>query len=198
MLSGGLDSTAVLYKLLKETREPIHVHHIVLRNAQRRWEVENQACKRILLWCKQNLRDFKTTVSTFGFTHFSNFICWDNDVVRFTAAQIAQDNPDILYVALGKCLDDDIDGSFDARSEQSKRIWEACFHSYPYHIPEIIRPVSKMTKGQLWNYLPEKLRKMTWSCRTPDLSGKEPKICGSCKTCGQNKKYGISNSQSIS
>jgi 7-cyano-7-deazaguanine synthase in queuosine biosynthesis len=49
---------------------------------------------------------------------------------------------------------------------------------------EKIYPVGHLTKLEIYNMLPEELRNMTWSCRTPiyteDNSIHE---CGKCKTC---------------
>lgn len=192
MFSGGLDSTAALYKLLKETSEPIHVHHIIIKNVEGRWGAENNACGQLLQRFKQ-YRNFKVTFSTFGYVQFRNFFCWDNDVVRFTAAQICQDNPQITKVALGKCKDDDGE-SFDMRAEQSKRIWDACFYSYGGNIPEIIRPVGHMDKKQIWNMLPESIRELTWSCRTPIATNNKFYRCNACKACKQLRHHGIQDS----
>lgn len=152
MFSGGLDSTGALVKLLTETEEPLHIHHIIIRNAENRWRAEDQAVKSIIEYCKSNYRDFKFTSNIFGFSHFSSFICWDNDVVRFIAAQICKDNSEITRVALGKCKEDDDDTAFRLRALQSHVIWKACFLDHMAEEPKIIRPVNIIcgTKGLRW------------------------------------------------
>jgi len=41
MASGGLDSTACIYKLLTETDHELHLHHIRMINTERRWMLED-------------------------------------------------------------------------------------------------------------------------------------------------------------
>ena len=53
MFSGGLDSTTALYKLLKETKHNIFVHHIILKDRSNRWKHELQACKNIVSYLKK-------------------------------------------------------------------------------------------------------------------------------------------------
>jgi len=182
MLSGGLDSTAMLVKLLQETNEPIHVHHVILRNVEKRWMAENVATGNIVNYCRKNYRDFKYTANVFGFTQFDSFFGWDNDIVRFIAAQICKGNPLITELALGKCKDD-VSQTFRVRALQSATIWRACFLDGIGKPPEIIRPVENMTKKQLVEYLSPELFKMTWSCRTPKKERGQLVRCEICDTC---------------
>lgn len=182
MLSGGLDSTGMLVKLLQETNEPIHVHHIIINNKEKRWMAENLAVKNIVEYCYKNYREFKYTANVFGFAQFTSFFCWDNDVVRFIAAQICKGDPSITELALGKCKDDETQ-SFRVRALQSATIWKACFLDGIGTPPKIIRPVEHMTKKQLAEYLPPELFEMTWSCRTPKIINNKSVKCRTCDTC---------------
>lgn len=47
MLSGGLDSTACLFKLLEETKDDVHTFYVKLENNDRKVWCENEAIKRI-------------------------------------------------------------------------------------------------------------------------------------------------------
>ena len=40
-----------------------------------------------------------------------------------------------------------------------------------------------MTKKEIFETLPEDLRKLTWSCRTPIYKEEDIKMCKKCKTC---------------
>lgn len=191
MLSGGLDSTGALVKLLQETKEPIHVHHVIIRNVERRGLVELQATQKIIKYCKEHYRDFVYTQNVFEFLAFQKFFCWDNDVIRFIAAQIVKNNNAFSKVALGKCVEDDADNGFQLRALQAHALWRSCFFDYQGSIPEIIRPVEAMNKKQIAAYLPQELVRLTWSCRTPKNEGQNWVRCTTCKTCLQMQEAGI-------
>jgi len=189
MLSGGLDSTVALYKLLTETNDPLHVHHIVIRNIEHRWEAELLAMQHIVPYLKK-IRSFTYTENMWGFLQFKTHYAWDNDIVWFTAAQIAKNTKDIEALVLGKCKDDDEDGSFSGRAEQSQAIFQACFMHEDTPIPDVIRPVGEMNKAELAACIPKELYNMTWSCRTPERAPSGEIVrCEKCKTCKQFQSY---------
>lgn len=191
MFSGGLDSTGALYRLLTETDSQLHVHHIDIQNIENRWIPERYATAKIIDLC-QKFRNFKFSTSTYEFLQFKNFFTWDNDIVRFVAAQIARDDPNINKVALGKCADDE-NPAFRLRALQSQTIWNACFLGSDKSPPEIIRPVETMTKKQIWDMLPDNFKDYIWSCRTPRISNKTYSYCLTCNTCQTMLNYGILN-----
>lgn len=62
--SGGIDSTAMLYKLLtdkKYEQYSIHAHFIVNINKENRHEAELDAVNGCLGWLKENCRPFEYT-----------------------------------------------------------------------------------------------------------------------------------------
>ncbi len=191
MLSGGLDSTGALVKLLQETTDPIHVHHVVIRNIEKRGHAEKVACSKIIEYCRKNYRPFGYTENVFEFMAFKNFYCWDNDVIRFIAAQIVKNDPSFNKVALGKCADDDDSIAFQLRAVQAHAIWRSSFFDTKWQIPAIIRPVGKMTKKQIAEFLPKDLLDMTWSCRTPVYKENTWHKCQVCVTCKQLKEAGV-------
>ena len=56
MLSGGLDSVALLVNLLEETDQKLHVHHIEIQNFENRLRAENDALERVLTYCREHYR----------------------------------------------------------------------------------------------------------------------------------------------
>ena len=69
MLSGGIDSVAVLKKVLEETDEKIYAHHIHIKNHEginniRRYKAEALALRKIIPYMKKNFRDFHYSEST--------------------------------------------------------------------------------------------------------------------------------------
>ena len=87
MFSGGLDSTVALVKMLDETNDNLHVHHIEYHNTEGRAEAEKIAVSKIVPYC-QKIRLFKFTTTIQDYTQL--FCPFDMHVTRFTAAQICR------------------------------------------------------------------------------------------------------------
>ncbi len=187
MWSGGLDSTGVLWKLLNDdiySLFNIHAHHISLWNHEGRSTPEGFAIDQILseldLVQKCNL---SYTDSLIEFPTINGIFPYDADVVAFVAAQICNALPNIRYVANGVTRDD-----YSESSDYSLRIGRSysVFNSACTRRVEQIRPVSDMTKADIWTMLPDAIREATWSCRVPRAG--EP--CGECKSCIQRFNLG--------
>ena len=73
--SGGVDSTAALYDVLKNHRDIVFAHHIHFKNRERRWEAEKDAVDKVLPWLRKNVRDFEYSESTLEMD--LKFIGWD-------------------------------------------------------------------------------------------------------------------------
>ena len=67
MFSGGLDSTAALYKLLTGSEDDLHVHHVHLVNRDGRARAERDAVQAVLAWCRANCRPFSYSESALDF-----------------------------------------------------------------------------------------------------------------------------------
>ena len=57
--SGGVDSTAALYDVLKNHRDIVFAHHIHFKNRERRWEADKDAVDKMLHWLRKYVRDFE-------------------------------------------------------------------------------------------------------------------------------------------
>ena len=68
MLSGGIDSVAVLKYVLVETDKLLYVHHIHLKNDEgieySRYKKEAEAVRKIVPYMKKTFRNFNYTEST--------------------------------------------------------------------------------------------------------------------------------------
>ena len=58
---------------------------------------------------------------------------------------------------------------------------------------EKIYPVLNMTKREIYESLPETLRDLFWSCRTPVYTDEGVESCRQCKSCRQIAEAGIEN-----
>ena len=184
MFSGGLDSTAMLVKLLEETPDELRVHHIRMANREQRAEAEQAAVERIVAWCRVRYRPFQYSESALDFAELVaipiDYLC-----VAFVACQVAVDTPRCNRVAVASLArDTDIEN----RSARQRRVFDAMYECYRYRKlgePEVqwIYPVYHATKRELAAALPRELVEMSWSCRRPVRAGDAFLPCGACKAC---------------
>jgi len=184
MFSGGLDSTAMLVKLLEETKDELRVHHIRMANKEGRDDAEQRAVGAIVAWCRERYRPFRYSESGLDFTALEA-IPIDYLSIAFVACQVAIDTPRCNRIAVGALArDTDIEN----RSARQRRVFEelyACYRARKLGEPEVewLYPVYRETKQALAARLPRELVELTWSCRRPlrDAEGWRP--CGACKAC---------------
>ena len=184
MFSGGLDSTAMLVKLLEETPEELRVHHIRLANRESRADAEQAAVERIVAWCRKRYRPFRYSESALDFTALEaipiDYVC-----IAFVASQVAIDTPRCNRVAVA-ALSRDTD--IENRSARQRRVFEAlydCYRARKLGEPQVewIYPVYHETKQALAARLPRELVELTWSCRRPVREAGVFRPCGVCKAC---------------
>jgi 7-cyano-7-deazaguanine synthase in queuosine biosynthesis len=176
MFSGGLDSTAALWKLVQEKRK-LHVHHMNLRNVERRALAEHKAVVRIMEYVKATGIPFVYSESTHEYACFNNQFVWDSDIVSFVAGTMCLAMPWIKEVALGMTASD-TNTSLTARVPRANLILEAFGTG-----AKKVYPVKGQTKQELYDMLPADLRALTWSCRKPVYKEGEPFPCNHCQTC---------------
>ena len=184
MFSGGLDSTAMLVKLLLQTEEELRVHHIRMANREERADAEQQAAERIVAYCRDRYRPFRYSESALDFRELQaipiDYVC-----IAFVACQVAIDTPGCNRVAVAALArDTDIEN----RSARQRRVFETlyeCYRARKLGEPQVewIYPVYHAAKRELADSLPRELLDMTWSCRRPRRDGDGWRACGACKAC---------------
>lgn len=183
MFSGGLDSTGVFWKYINGD-EKLHIHHLYLVNRENRAAAEDRAVRDIVAHMK-GIRDFGFSESYHEYPcHNGNFL-WDSDIFSFVAGSICLSMKTIRKVAIGMTASDG-PSRISARVERANRIFDAFGTK-----AQKVYPLIEMTKKQVWDMLPENLRDMSWSCRTPIYEGGDIRRCERCKTCWEMK--GIRN-----
>lgn len=183
MFSGGIDSTGVFWKLL-QSDEKIHVHHMNLINKEKRSDAEKIAVKNICEHMRK-IKDFDYSESTHECPSIKNNFMWDSDLYNFMAGSMCLCDKEISHIALGLTKTDlepersvkNINGVRERISRGTNIL--KCFSIKV----EKIYPVINMTKKEIYQMLPENLRVLTWSCRTPVYLQDRIMRCGKCKTC---------------
>jgi len=194
MFSGGIDSTAMLVKLLAESDEPLRVHHIHMVNQERRETAERRAVDAVLGYCRKHYRTFRYSESGLDFQGLEA-IPIDYISIAFVACQVAIDTPRCTRIAVGSLA---ADTDIENRSLRQRRVFDemyACYRARKLGEPKVewIYPVYDCTKAQIAEILPPELAALTWSCRRPVArkGGWEP--CGACKACLARRDISLQN-----
>jgi 7-cyano-7-deazaguanine synthase in queuosine biosynthesis len=184
MFSGGLDSTAMLVKLLAESEDELRVHHIRMANREDRADAEQAAVESIVAWCRDRYRPFRYSESGLDFAGLEaipiDYVC-----IAFVACQVAIDTPRCNRIAVAALArDTDIEN----RAARQRRVFETlyeCYRARKLGEPEVqwVYPVYHSTKRELAASLPRGLVELTWSCRRPVHDAERWRPCGTCKAC---------------
>ena len=120
MLSGGLDSTYVLAKLLRETDNTVIAHHIHLITNIGRYEPEAISCRKIVDYCQ---REFRTFEYSFNTIDRRGYLAHGRDIL--TAAFEAGTLAASYYLATGNRVDQFRLGRNSADSISENRLEQA-------------------------------------------------------------------------
>ena len=191
MLSGGLDSTYVLCRLLAETDDEIVAHHIAMMNVEGRWQVEAERVPLILHAARRIWeRDVPLTCSRVD-RRGLDFYGIDMMTVGFEAGLAAMawawrgDGRLPDRWTIGTCAEE---GHNERRFVHVAACCRAnCWPNEPPRF-ELLLPLK--TKAEQLAWLPPEIAALTWSCRRPQLSpdaaGRRRWLaCGECQTCHQ-------------
>lgn len=186
MFSGGLDSTAVLVRLLTETEDDLRVHHIRMQNREGRADAESAAVASIISWCGKHLRRFRFSQSGLDFSELEA-IPIDYVSVAYVACHVAIDTPGCNRIAVGT-LARDLDEIKRSVCEAQRRVFSGlydCYRARKLGEPSVewIYPVYSLSKPQIASLLGPELLEMTWSCRRPIKTASGHEACGKCKPC---------------
>lgn len=200
MLSGGVDSTGALYRLLKETDNYIIAHHIDFVNRENRAGVERVVCDRVVKWLQENVRSFDYTQSSWvwPFPH----IGWDVINTMYFGGLLAKSfvGPD-REVSLGIGDTKDDFGAYQWKSPLAQAIGLIAALEDPrkprQFTPVIVQPIIDLTKKEIVEMIPPELFELTWSCRKPIIEGSTTRTCGECSACNDLKAIGQYQSKQI-
>ena len=205
MFSGGIDSTAVLKRLLVETDKNIYAHHINIINGEgdgKRLIAEAVTVDQIVPYMKKTYRDFNYSESTIDILQINPLIynfprlmkkrVWDYDDDRKNIRGYMWDIHVCAY--MGSILANYIDaielysgdrydpaGVVENNLKGCDKIAEGVW--YP-HKPVTLTPLNE-SKIKSIQYLEKELLDMTWGCRKPQGEAWPYTICNECKTCKQ-------------
>ena len=173
-LSGGIDSTYVLYDWLRNNPDKsILVHHIHLKNHESRLEHEKVAVNNILDYLrKHGYNNFIYLESGFDYGNLG-WIVKDVEVCGFFLGVILRNK---RWSNLKQILLPIYKPEAGLRHKRAERIRNIISLQRPI---EVLYPLLEFTKEDTIKALPKELLDLTWYCRKP-VNGK---VCGECITC---------------
>lgn len=171
-LSGGIDSTYILWKWLKENPdEYCVVHHINMINYEKRNQKELEAVDKILRWLdSQGLKNYFYLQNTFDYGNFTSVV-FDVEVCGFNAGIILRSSRwnSVKNVIL-PVYSADVDREYRRREVMSIMALREI---------DVFYPICEMEKWQLIDEIPKELLELTWWCRAPYNDNP----CKRCFTC---------------
>ncbi len=192
-LSGGVDSTYMLYKFLRESDDEIIAHHIHFINPENRHLAEAEACRKIVDYCQKHTRKFLYTESAIDRRRFENF-GMDDIAVAFEVGVVHQSfyknrGYGIDRWGTGYCLEERDHEIFTDIAHFNHVLNALSATSSPLEPPRAFC-LDLIPKIDEINYLPKELFAATWTCRRPVWHNKIPYECGQCNTCKIMEKSG--------
>jgi len=188
-LSGGIDSTAALYKALKENPNKKYLVFridMVHGTSGHRTTREALATEQILNWLEEKgfdnfgFRELRIDYSALGMLP----PVWDSEVVNFAASLVIQAKPEISQFVEGAIHDDYLEKGFDERLDKIEKILRLHTGKSLEEL-EIFFPLKDKSKVEVMRLLPQELLNLTWSCRYPKIVGPwEFGRCHECPQCG--------------
>lgn len=172
-LSGGIDSTYVLWKwLVDNPNDFCVVHHINFKGiTEDRLNNERESVYKILKWLdSKGLNNYFYLENNFDYGNFTSSI-YDVELCGFLAGVI-------LISPRWRGVSKMIHSIYDSESErEAKR--QLLMNITSERKIESVYPLYKKEKWQVINEMPPDLLELCWYCRTPNGDNK----CGKCHTC---------------
>ena len=203
LLSGGHDSTGLLFKLLEEQgSENLFAHFINMNDPEGRHVCEARAVSMIVSYIRLNYEPaLRLTTSSFQFNN-TTFFMPDMPIIAFHAALATREVIDDVWrsrgirpveVYTGGHRDDPAEHGpqqLKERYDQLQIIFNSFFYVYPDDCPRPVLkyPAGDKSKSDLVSYIPENVRPHVWSCRSPQGNDTIKIQCGSCFPCQQLAK----------
>ncbi|MEM1075915.1 MAG: toxin-activating lysine-acyltransferase [Pseudomonadota bacterium] len=179
--SGGIDSTYVLWKLLKETDDEIIALHINITNVEGRVLIEKIRAQQIVNYLSERYRLITYKTTTIDHSGM-NWFGYDVMAVGFEVGIVAtshllEKNKAVDRWTMAACKEE---GRWPNRWQHVLDCTAA--NCYPHTPPEYFSlPI--ITKAEQMRQMPSELLEMTWYCRQPKLTRNGYAPCNTCMTC---------------
>lgn len=206
LLSGGLDSTTCLLKLLSETDDNIHALYVDVDNNDDKAWCEKNAVKKILKETEKSFRTIEYTKCKISIPKSEardislQPLMWLSQAAFYMSSIDSKNR----RVCLGYTQNDSIINRLESLRTAWGNIYKSLIDGGVSNVPKIYTPILKQSKEQSINYIKKiekryelSILKSLWICEDPkftvntDFCGYE--ACGECTPCGRATKLGLIN-----
>lgn len=182
-ISGGIDSSYVAYKWLKDNPEKtLLLHYCSLRTNEKRWVEEGKAVKKVIKWLNANGYDNFEFIETISDVQQAKPKLWDITLLASKTGEIMSGYKTIEYVLFNTPKDE-----YDRLGSTIRTMYSRFDTVVNAVSRRRIKPISMLKdtyKIDIIKAMPQGLLELCWYCRRP--KGKEP--CHECHTCKQVDK----------
>ncbi len=180
LLSGGVDSTSVLYRRLAETTNPVHVLH--LRGVTLGNEAQTWASRRVVVWLASHVRPVE--YHEFTPMRLVGKPCGNTLFARqgFAIGEYIVRHPYIATIVQGTNGEGDQSEASLARNRYREAICTAVCNGYA-PAPTWICPHEALAKREAYLLMPPELRELCWTCPNPTQVADAFVPCGKCPKC---------------
>lgn len=200
LFSGGLDSTACLFKLLEQTEDEVHAFYVNLTNNKNKSWCEQRSIDHILESAKQHFREVEYSTAESSITGSANYGLSQPPIWMLHAAFKLSGIDTKLHKRLcvgytrGDCAIKEI--------SEIREIWENVWTmiNTKEKVPDIYLPIMNSTKRNSVTFLKRlerenkklKILSKLWVCEEPRLCTSSSmmgyKPCGKCLPCFKANK----------
>lgn len=184
MVSGGLDSVAMLANVLQHTKHRVHAHFVEIINKENRAKAEKAAMEKCARYLLQHYRSFEYSTSTYEMMLGSSTgVGPDASVIMFMAGRLNKSLGNTMDMVWTAHLRGPIYEYADAGAVH------AASYSSLLKKPLWVMPVLNFLKFDLYESIPRELAGLTWSCRSPVYAEDgSVRQCGTCHACEAHQR----------
>ena len=185
--SGGIDSSASLYKTLKDNPNDnylVYFVKLINGNSGNRILQEERAMHQILDKLGElGMNNFVLKKTEFDYSSLGPPPVWDSEIINFVAAVIVQDKPEISEFIEGAIWNDFQQEGFDDRIKKIADIFYTASGRTEENF-KMVFPIRDMKKYEVMTFIPREVLELTWSCRYPEIGPPYTFVrCHKCPQC---------------
>jgi hypothetical protein len=194
-LTGGIESTATLKYLLDETDNIVYTHFVKLNDGSGKCLREEQAVNKVVEYFHNQGYKFEHSTTEVNMEHivYSDATFWAFFITQKMIQQLVSDaKPEEYSYEVVWGLNDECytKGMYDFqdRFNQIDRMITACCENENVSWManrNVSWYLDDKSKKECYDYLPNELKNIVWSCRNPIFIGEDRKNSNSWKVCGE-------------
>ena len=209
LLSGGLDSTYLLYSHMKK-KESVDYIYICGGQGKRKINCERETSDHIVRWLHANRGEGEThhcREANAGYNDLEGFsfadakdVSWSQPIAWMLGAMMKAESARHSCVEIAYVMGDEALQLIESMETAWNALWKICKQG---EVVPLKFPLRVTSKVRILEEMPGELYALTWVCETPNfthLKGSSP--CGRCRACEtrlvEEYRYKLRNGRDLS